>query len=281
MADGEGEGEGSQPRSETCKVSVKLPPFWPNKPAVWFAQVEAQFDIAGIVADSTKYSYIVGQIDHKYAGEIEDILVRPPEKGKQYETLKAELIKRLSLSEEQKVRQLLSGEETGDRKPSQFLRHLRSLAGVSLSDQNILKQLWLRRLPQNVQVILASQPDLSLEQLANLADKITELTGPPAVFSTAVPSASVSPSLPPSQDLLVTLMGKVEELSKQVNALSLRDRPQSRVRNRNRSRSRNSRANSPAPSTLCWYHRHFGVKGAKCIKPCTWTEPPENSRGNQ
>ena len=76
-----GEGEISNPSSETCKVSVKLPPFWPNKPAVWFAQVEAQFDIAGIVADSTKYSYVVGQIDHKYAGEIEDILVHPRKVG--------------------------------------------------------------------------------------------------------------------------------------------------------------------------------------------------------
>ncbi|XP_075990296.1 uncharacterized protein LOC142985941 [Anticarsia gemmatalis] len=58
----------SSKKSENCKVSIRLPPFWPDKPAVWFAQVEAQFEIAGIVADRTKYNYVVGQIDHKLAG---------------------------------------------------------------------------------------------------------------------------------------------------------------------------------------------------------------------
>ncbi|XP_075991234.1 uncharacterized protein LOC142986597 [Anticarsia gemmatalis] len=137
----------SNKKSENCKVSVRLPPFWPDKPAVWFAQVEAQFEIAGIVADRTKYNYVVGQIDHK-------------------------------LAEAQKVRKLLSDEELGDRKPTQFLRHLRSLARDSLSDQGILRQLWLQRLPQSIQAILASQPELTLDKLAELADKIVELSAP-------------------------------------------------------------------------------------------------------
>lgn len=287
MDDNTGTGESSQSNSnptltnaETYKVSVKLPPFWPNKPAVWFAQVEAQFEIAGIVADSTKYNYIVGQIDYKYAGEIEDILIDPPKKGSQYETLKTELIKRLSLSEEQKVRKLLSDEEIGDRKPSQFLRHLKSLAGASLSDLNILKQLWLRRLPQNVQVILASQPELTVEQLASLADKITELTGQPnSVCSTAVVCESVPKVATPTQTMLANLTNKVEELTKIVNALSVRDHSFSR--DRSRSRNRNSRASSPAGNKLCWYHSRFGHKASKCVTGCTWTASPENRKSNQ
>lgn len=169
----------SSKQPENYKVSVKLPPFWPDKPAIWFAQVEAQFQIAGIVADTTMYNYVVGQIDHKLAGEIEDIITQPQPAGQKYQILKSELINRLSMSEAQKVRKLLSDEELGDRKPSQFLRHLKSLAGTSLSDQNILRQLWLRRLPQNIQAILASQSDLALDKLADLADKIIELSVPP------------------------------------------------------------------------------------------------------
>jgi len=57
---------------------------------------------------------------------MEDI-ISPPEL-EPYDRLKAELVLRLSTSREQRVRQLLSHEEMGDRKPSQFLRHLKSLA---------------------------------------------------------------------------------------------------------------------------------------------------------
>ena len=44
-----------------------------------------------------------------------------------YDQLKAELVRRLSTSREQRVRQLVSHEEMGDRKPSKFLRHLKGL----------------------------------------------------------------------------------------------------------------------------------------------------------
>ncbi|GFY37511.1 hypothetical protein TNIN_418961 [Trichonephila inaurata madagascariensis] len=47
-----------------------------------------------------------------------------------YEKLKNQLINRLSLTEGQRVRKLLGREELGDRKPSQFLKLLRSLAGA-------------------------------------------------------------------------------------------------------------------------------------------------------
>lgn len=131
---------------DVCKVSAKLPAFWSDKPALWFAQVEAQFILAGIVAESTKYNYIIGQLDQRTAIEVEDLIINSPVEDP-YTKLKNALIQRLSVSQEKRVRQLLSDEELGDRKPSQFLRHLRSLAGTAFSDDDIVRQLWLRRLP--------------------------------------------------------------------------------------------------------------------------------------
>lgn len=95
----------SQPFS-VCKVAVKLPPFWPDRPAIWFAQVEAQFIISGISADLTKFNYVVAQLDTRVIGEVEDIILRPPLEDK-YIRLKYELIRRLSTSEEQQVRKLV------------------------------------------------------------------------------------------------------------------------------------------------------------------------------
>ncbi|XP_028160082.1 uncharacterized protein LOC114352619 [Ostrinia furnacalis] len=194
---------------QVCRVSVKLPPFWTDRPTIWFAQVEAQFHLAGITTDMTKFSHVIGAIDQRVIGEIEDIVMNPPEENK-YLKLKEELIRRLSTSEEQRVRRLLSDEELGDRKPSTFLRHLKSLAGSTLKDEGLLRQLWLRRLPNQVQAILAAQADLSLDKLADLADRITEVTpGPANVF--AVNSAPT---------LLSSLVECVENLTKQVAALT-------------------------------------------------------------
>lgn len=256
---------------ESCKVSVKLPPFWPDKPAVWFAQVEAQFQIAGIVQESTKYNYVISQLDHRVAGEVDDIITSPPPKN-QYSFLKTELIRRLSISEEQRIRQLLSDVELGDRKPSQFLRHLKSLGGSASPDQKFLRELWMRRLPQNIQAILTSQSDLDLDKLADLADKIIELSGPSSsVFCTS----SAPMAIAPPTDLLQDLTAKVAELTKQVSALSSRSRSVSRDDSR-----QSSRSSSPSSSKRCWYHRRFGHNAKKCILPCDWNVS-ENSKNNQ
>lgn len=260
-------------KPETFKVSVKLPPFWPNKPAVWFAQVEAQFELSGIKADTTMFNYVISQLDQKLAGEIEDIITSPPTDGTKYKKLKEELIRRLSMSQEQRVRQLIGEEELGDRKPSQFLRHLRSLSGNDLSNENILRQLWMRRLPQQVQAILASQMELDLDKLAELADKVMEIAGPSQVLSCAAPSTSST--------ILETLVQQVDQLSKQVASLSTNNRP---GRSRSRSASaadRRSRTSTPGAPKLCWYHKKFNTKAAKCIKPCSWPSQQGNERTNQ
>lgn len=128
-------------------IAVKLPMFWTGNVAAWFAQAEASFEISGV------------SVPERVAAEISDVLTNPPQENK-YQFLKSELIRRLSCSEEKRLNQFLSDEEIGDRSPSQFLRHLRSLAGSSLQDESILRRLWMRRLPQHVQAILTAQSDL-------------------------------------------------------------------------------------------------------------------------
>ena len=254
-----------QPSSppEVHHVAVRLPPFWADKPTLWFAQAEAQFAVSHVTTELTKYSYVVSQLDSRYAAEVEDIITNPPAENR-YEYLKAELIRRLSISEEQRVRQLISEEELGDRKPSQFLRHLRSLAGGATTQDKLLRQLWLRRLPPHVQAILAAQSELATDKIAELADKILEVSPNPAV--TAVNAASVS-----TVSDVGDIYHRVEELTKQV-AILARTINQQRFPRRTRtpSRERNSVQRDCSQKSVCWYHATFADGAKKCKPPCNY-----------
>jgi hypothetical protein len=203
---------------------------------------------------------VVSQPNQLQATEAEDIVASPP-KQEPYDRLKAELVRRLSTSREQLVRQLLSHEEMGDRKSSQFLRHLKSLAPDVPDD--FLRTIWVSRLPPHVQAILAGHTEGCLDSAAHLADRISEVTPLPT-------TASISTLTPNNPDGLVE---RIEALSRQVASLrasQTHSRPHSRVHHRPHSRDRRSRTtdDSLQPHDTCWYHWQFGNEARKCSPSC-------------
>jgi hypothetical protein len=245
--------------------------------------------LAGISSETTKFYHVVSQLDQRYAAELEDVITSPPERDP-YTTLRAELIRRLSPSREQRIRQFLTL-EMGDGKPSQFLRHLRSLAPDVPED--FLQIIWSSRLPLNIQAFLAGQHEGSLDAAACSADRISEVAPQPALASVG-----------PSPDSTVLLRG-IEDLSHQMAVLSAeqdRLRTSSRdshLRSRNprltsrdpcsstrdpRPGSRNRRPVSRPPSrvdataTLCWYHRRFGARAQKFTPSCSYRQQRKSTQ---
>ena len=123
-----------------------------------------------------------------------DLLLKSPEE-QPYDTLKTQLIRRTAASEQRKLQQLISGEELGNRKPTQLLRHMQQLLGDKLStadSSSFLRELFLQRLPTNVWLVLASTDStMDLNKLAELADKVMEVAAP------TIASISSTPSDPP------------------------------------------------------------------------------------
>ncbi|XP_026330015.1 uncharacterized protein LOC113237625 [Hyposmocoma kahamanoa] len=181
----------SEGEPSICRVGVKIPPFWPDKPTLWFAQLEGQFALANVTTDATKFYHVISVLEPKYAADVEDIITKPLSTEK-YEKLKSELISRLSSTRAERWKQLIFKEELGDRNPSQFLRHIRSLAGPECPDE-FLRNLWTTRLPSLLQSIIAMQDNLSLDAVAQMADKVHEVT--PNIPTSHV--AATSTSQPP------------------------------------------------------------------------------------
>ncbi|XP_037956912.1 uncharacterized protein LOC119686404 [Teleopsis dalmanni] len=151
------------------RVSVKVPPFWHERPEIWLAQIEAQFAVAAITRDVTKFNTVVAAIESSVIADVADAVLHPPATGK-YNYLKNQIIERFGESEQRKIQRLLSEIELGDRRPSQLLNELTALAKDKVSNE-FLKSLWLQRLPPQVRAILQTS-SVDLVELAKLADRI-------------------------------------------------------------------------------------------------------------
>ncbi|XP_033212399.1 uncharacterized protein LOC117169993 [Belonocnema kinseyi] len=207
--------------------------------------------------------FIPANLEPRFAMEVRDIIREPPQSDR-YEKLKSELIRRLSSSQEQKTRRLLEHEELGDRKPSQFLRHLQGLAGSHVSE-SLVRSLWIGRLPNHIQAILAGQSQSSLDTITDLADSIYEIDFRKHVLETSIPCSF--------QSMVEELRNEITYLRREVAAvISSREnsnRSARTGRNRSRSRSRTEQQKLQDNGN-CWYHARFGEKASKCIKPCSY-----------
>lgn len=249
---------------QLAAVALKLPTFWPMDPELWFKQVEAQFTLRNITQDITKYNHIIGSLSAETAAEVRDLLISPPDNDK-YKALKDAIISRTTNSEQARLKQLLTAEDLEGRRPSQLLRRMRQLVGsnVALVSDDLLKQLFLPRLPTHVQVMLTANDTLDLNKMADLADKLMDVIGPQI--------SAIAASGPQSDE--------VSELRKEINEIKhlLRGRQNDRGDKGNRSRSKTPAQRTADQTGLCWFHAKFGDKAKKCREPCSFNQGNANS----
>ena len=140
---------------------------------------------------------------------------------------------------------------------SQFLQ-CGDTTGTPDGDGTLLCELFLQRLPSNVRMVIASTDEsLTLDKLAELADKVMEV---------AIPSVAAIHTPQPVTEV-TQLREKVARLSELVQSLLTQPRRHNSSKNR-----RSPSPVRPRPHTdsaLCWYHQKFGDAAQKCREPCT------------
>lgn len=85
--------------------------------------VKQRFAVSQVTSETEKYTCIANALDPKVAVELRDMIVAISQTNP-YTTLKEQIIKRISTSQEEKTSRLLESEDIGDRNLTQFLRHL-------------------------------------------------------------------------------------------------------------------------------------------------------------
>ena len=229
-------------------IAVKLPPFWSQRPDLWFAQAEASFAVSRVSRPETMRDYVIAALPPEVIEQISDLISSKA----CYTDLRDKLIARFSLSNEKKLRTLLKELTLGDRSPSQLLRVMREHSGRNVSD-DALKSLWLAQLPLRVQTVISVSAG-TVEHLATVADKVME------TISLAHPSVVNSVQ----QDGVSELKRQIKDLEKRILQLTTHDRA------RSRSRSRSKDPKQPRQDEVCYFHRKFGNKARNCKTPCSY-----------
>ena len=213
-------------------VSLRLTEFWTKDATAWFATVEAQFHTRRITSSRSRYHHVVASLNQETCSIIRDILVGA-EAEQTYENLKATLIERTSLSEEQRMRKLVALGPLGDRRPSQLFRDMQLLDPDNKAGSGMKKAIFINLMPTHIRAVLRSKTDLSLAEISSLADSILDPEDQTA--SAFHPISQVSRhATPTSNDL--------QHLRRQETS-----------------------------SNFCWFHRRWGSKAQKCTPPCSWS----------
>lgn len=240
--------------ANVAAVAIKLAPFWVHDPVLWFAQAEAQFHARNITVEATRYYHVVAALAPEVAAEVRDLLVAVPD-DTPYTILKKALVQRVGVTEEVRLRRLLVTEQLGDRKPSQLLRHLQQLLGDATMSDEVLRHLFLERLPVGTRAPLAARRDVTdLTELATIADAVHTVTA-------SVPSMVDAVDTPPAPEC----NSRSDDLAAMREAISALRRDFRSRRHLPRSAPDSQRNSS---STLCWYHATHGDKARKCREGC-------------
>ena len=252
-------------------LQLAVPPFGDLDVETWFAVLELEFINRNIIADESKFAQLVPRLTRDVITLVKDLLLTPDLKER-YATAKARIIEEQQPSAAVTLDKLLTKMELGDRKPSALLREMMDLSKTRF-DQATLKELWMNRLPANVQDLLAAQPNLTLQQAAIAADSVHERNlsrSTPGAHTCLAESKNLTlqtnamafmaengqqmpmghyPSLEQDSQKNIDLLAEIATLRKDLAELKTRRfyRPQKRFSPR-----RNPSPNRDLP--LCWYH---------------------------
>ncbi|KAL1446327.1 hypothetical protein WDU94_015659 [Cyamophila willieti] len=183
-------------------MTLTLPKFFKSDPLTYFVIVESQFLLANIVSEELKFTNLTARLDPEVLAEVSDVIRNPA--TRKYAALKEAIIKRFTQSEEERLSKLLGGIEAGDRSPGQLLRDIQNLAGSNIPE-NIIRGLWLKKLPSMTQqMVQALSTTTTLQQQADIADKMHSVNMSPTVSAVA----------PQNNDVIVALTQQVSDLTR-------------------------------------------------------------------
>lgn len=281
----------------TAKTIPKLPKFSPKEqdPEAWFNLTNVIFEAFNVTDDKQRFALALTEISKQGDLPFSDLTSDAPEEDR-FDWLKVEVTRRLGITRESRMMQLLKGEERGDRRPSEYVRSLKNKAPQSILRDTQIKMALINSMPADCQRYLQpfiQDPDeKALDQMVRHAEVFYD--NPIGISAVQQPTTSASSSSPSvSQNAPVEFASKNEVMAMIANALKPQSEPNRRPRQFNRANNRqnynrarnytnsnNKNTKRSAESDdithtadgICKFHHRFGESARKCIDPCTFAQ---------
>ena len=151
------------------QAAQRVPAFYPHDPAFWWISAENALKSQNISDDATKFNYLVAQLPANAAVFVRDLVLNPPASDR-CKALKEALLDAFEPTGEQKTEMLIGLTDLGDKRPTEMLAYMDSLADDDLRKTAHYRHLFLRTLPASVRSILATST-ADIKDLAKAADK--------------------------------------------------------------------------------------------------------------
>ena len=258
----------------TIIANFRLPAFSPVDTAIWFRRAEVQFRIKNVKSPTSQADHVLAALPDTIFPQLAEWLDSHGADPIKYQDLKAFLLKKFSLSPEQRVKCILDlvQQPLGDQRPSDALTELRSLARLppdgSGTQQSIdvLLALWLHRLPEKVRARITNFNSYDNDQdIAAKADSILDTLN--AASKASITALADVPSDEQQDEEKCT--DAVAQTSSYPRQRRFNKSPAS-------STSLNFKKTPQPPKTaaqsnrFCYYHSRFADKAQKCQPPCAW-----------
>ena len=253
----------TKPSLPVHAVAVKLSPFCAQDAVSWFRRAEIQFRLRKVTDPRTKADYVLEAIPEDLFPRIAAWMDRQDQdKDIRYDDLKSYLLQEFTLTVSARAQRLLSLPQTplGDTTANTAWNEMQSLATLPNIDPStnkprrvdLLRELWLQRLPPSVRSALHDADDCPMDDLIKKADNLITAARAARVHD-AVCCASTegTPDINASRPTIYKRMPY----------------SQTQFPRREDSSSRSSHG-------LCFYHNRFGARARKCLPGCQW---PKNA----
>ena len=216
--------------SRASNLKFPVPSFYEEDPERWFWQLEAHFIINKVTKDTEKYAVAVANLPYKVVRRIPTTLINQKDP---YKAVKELVVKETDLSNYQRSEKLHSLPALGDQRPSELLASIRNLQPVTDCKCYCSRFQFLSRMPPITRSHLVNHEELTVDELAALADTI--------MLSQAALSVDihhVKPEKPTASSPTVPTKKEKQQKKKTTGP--------------------------------CWFHAKYGEDAKSCRDPCSW-----------